>query len=89
MGCGSLQCDKAIDGNGRSLVGDLQQLHCDLLFVEELLLSEVEYLVALPGRGLPDHLTERQLDVLQVVVVGVQVLRVFPGRTQINIDGQE
>ena len=50
---------------GRDDVGHLQQLHPNLLFVEELLLSQVEDLVALTGSRLADHLTEGQLDVLE------------------------
>ena len=50
---------------GRDDVGHLQQLHPDLLFVEELLLRQVEDLVALPSGGLADHLAESELDVLR------------------------
>ena len=37
----------------------------NLLFVDELLLGEVEDLVALPGGGLSNHLAQCQLDVLR------------------------
>ncbi len=38
----------------------------DLLLIDELLLGEVEDLVALPRGGLPDHLAQRQLDILHI-----------------------
>ena len=50
---------------GRDDIGHLQELHPDLLFVEELLLCQVEDLVALPRGGLADHLAESELDVLR------------------------
>ena len=49
----------------RDDVGHLEQLHADLLFVEELLLRQVEDLVPLARRGLADHLAQRELDVLR------------------------
>jgi hypothetical protein len=36
------------------------------LLIDELLLGEVEDLVALPRGGLPDHLAQRQLDILDI-----------------------
>ena len=46
-------------------VGHLQELQANLLFIEQLLLCEVEDLVSLARRGLADHLAQRELDVLQ------------------------
>ena len=70
---------KLLSHTRRYFVSDIENLHAKLLLLHDVLLVQVVQFS--PSSLATDHLAQRQFDVHQVVVVGMQILRMFLNKT--------